>query len=278
MIADLIVYILSLGLIAISTLTVTTLIWATAYKERRLRHGERPTWSYWLLGHHLQRLFALSNLVEIVLLSISFPLVQRNRSQLCHDRLSPTDCARLGQSWSSVVLVLGPFALFFTITLLQGYFRHRVCLRDEYYRSYEVLHNRPGLLFLAHILLHAAAIAVLSTVYSSLFFDRSNVWAALVTSMVTGVVAIALFSTACLATIAGIARYHMAMKQLTSTAASRFHMQAACFGWLRPVTPMMREELIVVIDLMWEDSQRRRREITEGWDRRVNVIMGRQEA
>ncbi|KAL9586428.1 MAG: hypothetical protein Q9203_003860 [Teloschistes exilis] len=234
-IADSVVYNISLALIAVCTVTVTSLICATALKERRLRQGERPIWSYWLLGHQLQRLLALSNLIEIVLLSISFPLVQRNRSQLCHDRLTATDCARLGQTWGSVLVVLGPFALFFALTLLQRYFHHRVCLRDEYYRSYEVLHNRPGLLFLAHILLQAAAVAVLSAVYSSLFFDRSNVHAALVASIATGAVALAFFSIACLTTIAGIARYHMAMKELTSTAASRFQMQAACFGWLRPI-------------------------------------------
>lgn len=278
MIADSVIYNLSLGLIAISTLTVTMLILTTALKERRLRNGDRPTWNYWLLGHQLQRLLALTNLIEIVLLSISFPLVHKSRSHLCYDKLSSTDCTRLGDTWGSVLTVLGSLVLFFALALLQWYFNHRVCLRDEYFRCYEVLNNRPRSLFVAHILLQFAAVAVLSAFYSSLFFDRSNERGALAASIATGAIGLGLFSIACLATTAGIVRYHMAMKQLTFAAASRHQMVAVCFGWLRPVTPAMRDELMFVIDLMWEDSQRHRNAAIEAWDRRVNLIMRRQEA
>ncbi|KAL8691024.1 MAG: hypothetical protein Q9218_003662 [Villophora microphyllina] len=243
-ISDSVSYYVLLGVIAVCTFIFSIVVVGAEAMERRLSNRGRPDWSYWLLQHQMQKRFALINVIELLLLTIGFPFVQRNRSRLCRTGLySPGECSNFAFISTFLCLALATSSGVTMVSLVvKVYPQHGSRLRDEYFRCHEILNNQPRALFAAFILIQATGVAVLTTYYSSLFFDDANVRAALVTSIATGSVAIFLFS-------------------FRSAAFRRGHMQVARrFGWLRPVNPIMKEELLIVVDGMWEDYQRLRRE------------------
>ncbi|KAL9017714.1 MAG: hypothetical protein Q9185_004989 [Variospora sp. 1 TL-2023] len=223
----------SVALICCTTLAVSIPIFQLFRRTRHLGAWERPTLACWFYAHRMQNYLALANLVEIVFLLAGFPLVVNDRYYLCHAGLSAESCESLAGVWRPIAACLLVDGIFcgLAFIILSHSLSQRIATRRN--RQYNVLNNRPYYLAAAHYLLQASALATVIAAFTSAFFQNPpNPRAALITSIVTGTFAVALFLLGTYTTFWGIAKYHYSMRSVRREARSKRLMWATEVDWL----------------------------------------------
>ncbi|KAI4092067.1 MAG: hypothetical protein LQ344_003722 [Seirophora lacunosa] len=229
---DITLYNVSVTLISCTTLMVAISIFSLFMKTQRRRAGERPTVACWFYAHRMQKWLALSNLLEIVVLLTIFPLVSIDREYLCHTELPTESCQSLINTWGLVAACLFGAGVFSAVSCIveQASLKQRATIRRN--RSHDMLNNRPWALAAAHYLLQVSALATVFAALSPLFFqDPQNPRAALITSFVTGAIAVLFFLSGVVATCWGITKYHYTMRSLRQEARERQLLWAAEVNW-----------------------------------------------
>ncbi|KAL9009169.1 MAG: hypothetical protein Q9173_005780 [Seirophora scorigena] len=225
-------YNVSVTLISCTTLMVAISSFNLFIKTQRRRAGERPTVACWLYAHRMQKWLALFNLFEIVVLLIIFPLVSIDREHLCRTELPMESCQSLINTWRLVAACLLGAGVFCAVSCIveQASLKQRITIRRN--RSHDILNNRPWALAAAHYLLQLSSLATVFASLSSLFFqDPQNPRAALITSFVTGAIAVVLFLSGVMGTCWGITKYHYTMRSLRREARERQLTWAAGVNW-----------------------------------------------
>ncbi|KAL8959949.1 MAG: hypothetical protein Q9193_003269 [Seirophora villosa] len=229
---DITLYNVSITLISCTTLMVAISIFNLFLRTQGRRAGERPTVACWLYAHRMQKWLALSTLLEILVLLTIFPLVSIDRQSLCHTALPPESCQSLLSTWRLIAACLFGAGVFSAVSCIveQASLKQRAAIRRK--RSHDILHNRPWALAAAHHLLQASALATVFAALSSLFFQEpQNPRAALITSFVTGAIAVLFFLSGVVAACWGVTKYHYTMRSLRREARERQLLWAAEVNW-----------------------------------------------
>ncbi|KAL8716811.1 MAG: hypothetical protein Q9225_005893 [Loekoesia sp. 1 TL-2023] len=234
-IPDSILYNASLTVLSSTTALITLLIFILTFTARFRRPWEPPSFSYWLLAHKLQNYLALLNLIEILLLLVSFAIVTVDRHRVCATQLSSQECEGFIKIWKGVSVSLIVLSVLSGPALYPIYRKLHERSADPGHRNGDILNNRPYVLFIAHLFLQASATTTLTSSFSSLFFEPADVHAALKHSVITGACAIIFFDLGIAATFWGILKYHLTMQTIREEARERRFGTTSRLNWGRGV-------------------------------------------
>ncbi|KAL8949287.1 MAG: hypothetical protein Q9222_004593 [Ikaeria aurantiellina] len=231
-IAPTILYYSSIAIIAATTLPITVLMGIIAHAPPRLPHQPGFLQVY-ILSHRLQTIFMVLNILNAIILLISFPIVVHNLSTVCHTGLAASDCNDIRHTWHAIAIALVVISGLLLANCWSIY-RYVFCSRRLPSRRQRAIRcNKPMASYVSHLLFQCSAIATLGAAYSYTVIAPDDLQGAFRIATVHGALAIAFFDAAVVLGYWGIMKHTFTLKNTQDEAGSRgFRIAVSWFNWL----------------------------------------------